>query len=299
MGGFAKEVKVSTSLPPTKAFKAFAEDLDTLFVVACISSGNAAAATSSYFIRKTYVHEFLLGCMSCMEGHSLTLFPTVAPQAIKSVERLEGDGGPGTIKKITFTEGYGFSYAKHRVDVLDKDNLLYTYVVIESDFFNNMVEKISYETKFVAAADGGTSIKVTTTQGFKLRSRPRFRLRCVCRGCGHNECYCGHCGGFGGSGFGRCRYRYITAAIADPKLYNNSGRNLWRNTHNGVFMWKFKEELDQLRRTVPSVLRTMKVNIMYAIGHFSLLVFSFEFGDSYELQIANKESVVYSDYREA
>ncbi|KAL1181615.1 hypothetical protein V6Z11_A02G061900 [Gossypium hirsutum] len=106
MGGFAKEVEVSTSLPPAKAFKAFAEDLDTLL-------------------------------------------PTVAPQAIKS--------------KITFAEGYGFSYAKHRVDVLDKDNFLYTYVVIESDFFNNTVEKISYETKFVAAADGGTRIKVTTT----------------------------------------------------------------------------------------------------------------------------------------
>ncbi|KAB2040202.1 hypothetical protein ES319_D02G066300v1 [Gossypium barbadense] len=128
MGGFAKEVEVSTSLPPAKAFKAFAEDLDTLL-------------------------------------------PKVAPQAIKSVERLKGDSIPGTIKKITFAEGYGFSYAKHRVDVfvevwsalLDKDNLLYTYVVIESDFFNNMVEKISYKTKFVAAADGGTSIKVTTT----------------------------------------------------------------------------------------------------------------------------------------
>ncbi|PPD94545.1 hypothetical protein GOBAR_DD08414 [Gossypium barbadense] len=106
MGGFAKEVEVSTSLPPAKAFKAFAEDLDTLL-------------------------------------------PKVAPQAIKSVERLKGDSIPGTIKKITFAE--------------DKDNLLYTYVVIESDFFNNMVEKISYKTKFVAAADGGTSIKVTTT----------------------------------------------------------------------------------------------------------------------------------------
>ncbi|MFQ6628406.1 hypothetical protein Gotur_006477 [Gossypium turneri] len=79
--------------------------------------------------------------------------PKAAPQAIKSVELLQGDGGPGTIKKYTFAE----------VDVLDKDNLLYTYVVIEIDFFNNMEEKISYETKFVAAADGGTSIKVTTT----------------------------------------------------------------------------------------------------------------------------------------
>ncbi|TYJ45482.1 hypothetical protein E1A91_A02G059500v1 [Gossypium mustelinum] len=110
MGVFAKEAEVSTPLPPAKAFKAFAVDLDTLM-------------------------------------------PKVAPQAIKSVELLQGDGGPGTIKKNTFAEGYGFTYAKHRVDVLDKDNLLYTYVVIESDFFNNVVEKISYE----------TNIKITTT----------------------------------------------------------------------------------------------------------------------------------------
>ncbi|KAG4210484.1 hypothetical protein ERO13_A02G052100v2 [Gossypium hirsutum] len=120
MGVFAKEAEVSTPLPPAKAFKGFAVDLDTLM-------------------------------------------PKVAPQSIKSVELLQGDGGPGTIKKNTFAEGYGFTYAKHRVDVLDKDNSLYTYVVIESDFFNNVVEKISYETKFVAAADGGTSIKITTT----------------------------------------------------------------------------------------------------------------------------------------
>lgn len=33
------------------------------------------------------------------------LIPKVLPQAIKSVEVLEGDGGPGTIKLITFGEG--------------------------------------------------------------------------------------------------------------------------------------------------------------------------------------------------
>ncbi|KAK8291695.1 hypothetical protein V6Z11_D06G074500 [Gossypium hirsutum] len=32
-----------------------------------------------------------------------------------------------------------------------------------------------------------------TNQGFKLRSRSRFRSHCVYRGCGHNGCYCGHC----------------------------------------------------------------------------------------------------------
>ncbi|KAK9992167.1 hypothetical protein SO802_027152 [Lithocarpus litseifolius] len=33
------------------------------------------------------------------------LIPKVAPHAIKSVEIIEGNGGPGTIKKITFGEG--------------------------------------------------------------------------------------------------------------------------------------------------------------------------------------------------
>ena len=33
------------------------------------------------------------------------LIPKVLPQAIKCVEIIEGDGGPGSIKKITFGEG--------------------------------------------------------------------------------------------------------------------------------------------------------------------------------------------------
>ena len=33
------------------------------------------------------------------------VIPKVAPQAIKSSEIIEGNGGPGTIKKITFGEG--------------------------------------------------------------------------------------------------------------------------------------------------------------------------------------------------
>ena len=33
------------------------------------------------------------------------LIPKILPHAIKSAEILEGNGGPGTIKKITFHEG--------------------------------------------------------------------------------------------------------------------------------------------------------------------------------------------------
>jgi hypothetical protein len=33
------------------------------------------------------------------------LIPKLMPQAIKSVETVEGNGGPGTIQKITLSEG--------------------------------------------------------------------------------------------------------------------------------------------------------------------------------------------------
>lgn len=33
------------------------------------------------------------------------LIPKIAPQALKNIEILEGNGGPGTIKKINFAEG--------------------------------------------------------------------------------------------------------------------------------------------------------------------------------------------------
>ncbi|GMJ12258.1 MLP-like protein 423 [Hibiscus trionum] len=91
-----------------------------------------------------------------------TLFPKVVPDSIKSVEVLEGDGGPGTIKKVTFAEGFGLDYVKHKVNELDKDNLFYSYSVIEGDILKNILEKITYDVKFVAGPDGGAICKRTT-----------------------------------------------------------------------------------------------------------------------------------------
>ena len=39
----------------------------------------------------------------CLETD--TLLPKILPEHIKSSEILEGNGGPGTIRKITFAEG--------------------------------------------------------------------------------------------------------------------------------------------------------------------------------------------------
>nr|QOL10867.1 pathogenesis-related 10 Que ac 1.0201 [Quercus acutissima] len=90
------------------------------------------------------------------------LIPKVEPQAIKSTEIIEGNGGPGTIRKITFGEGSHFKQAKHRTDVLDPENFTYSFSVIEGDALFDKLEKISTETKIVASPDGGSIVKTTS-----------------------------------------------------------------------------------------------------------------------------------------
>ncbi|KAJ9699685.1 hypothetical protein PVL29_005515 [Vitis rotundifolia] len=90
------------------------------------------------------------------------LIPKVLPQAIKCVEIIEGDGGPGSIKKITFGEGSQFNYVKHRVDGIDKENFTFSYSVIEGDALMGTLESISYEVKFVASPNGGSICKSTS-----------------------------------------------------------------------------------------------------------------------------------------
>ncbi|XP_024024987.1 major allergen Pru av 1 [Morus notabilis] len=87
------------------------------------------------------------------------LFPKIAPQAAKSAETVEGNGGPGTIKKITFPDG---KYVKQRLDSIDQDYFSYGHSVIEGDVLSAELEKISHKTKFVASPNGGSIIKVTT-----------------------------------------------------------------------------------------------------------------------------------------
>ncbi|KAG6664224.1 major allergen Pru ar 1-like [Carya illinoinensis] len=87
------------------------------------------------------------------------LIPKVVPQAIKTSEIIEGNGGPGTIKKITFGEGSQFKYVKHKIDEVDHANFTYGYSVIEGDALSDVLEKISYKIKIVASSEGGSILK--------------------------------------------------------------------------------------------------------------------------------------------
>ncbi|KAM1304317.1 hypothetical protein ACFX15_021288 [Malus domestica] len=82
------------------------------------------------------------------------LIAKLAPQAVKSVEILEGDGGAGTIMKISFGESSTYGYVKKRIDAIDKENFVYKYSMIEGDAISETIEKISYETMLVASNNG-------------------------------------------------------------------------------------------------------------------------------------------------
>ncbi|XP_028772122.1 class-10 pathogenesis-related protein 1-like [Neltuma alba] len=99
------------------------------------------------------------------------LIPKVV-DAIQSVEILEGTGAAGTIKKINYLEDGQLHYAKHKVEAVDKDNLVYNYTLVESDTFPETLEKIAVETKLAVAPNGGSVVKVTVNYVTKGDAKP-------------------------------------------------------------------------------------------------------------------------------
>lgn len=56
-----------------------------------------------------------------------------------------------------------FKYLKHSIDVLDTDNLVCKYTMIEGDPLGDKLESIGYEVKFEATSDGGCLCKMTSS----------------------------------------------------------------------------------------------------------------------------------------
>ncbi|KAK6161053.1 hypothetical protein DH2020_004443 [Rehmannia glutinosa] len=90
------------------------------------------------------------------------LIPKVLPGAFKSFEILEGDGGVGTVKLITFGEGSQYKSAKHRIDGIDEENHIFKYSVIEGDVLGDALDSISYVVKVEAGPHGGSVCKTTS-----------------------------------------------------------------------------------------------------------------------------------------
>ncbi|OWM88131.1 major allergen Pru ar 1-like [Punica granatum] len=88
-----------------------------------------------------------------LEGDNL--IPKIMPQAIKNIEIIQGDGGPGSIRQMNFAEGSQLKHLKHRIDVLDKEKMTYSYTMIEGSDLTDKLESISYEIKFETTPEGG------------------------------------------------------------------------------------------------------------------------------------------------
>lgn len=56
-----------------------------------------------------------------------------------------------------------FKYLKQKIDILDKENLICKYTMIEGDPLGDKLESISYEVKFEARNDGGCVCKMASS----------------------------------------------------------------------------------------------------------------------------------------
>ncbi|EEF39651.1 major allergen Pru ar 1 [Ricinus communis] len=104
---------------------------------------------------KTAVPQATMFKVFVLESH--TLIPKILPNI--SIEILEGNGGPGSIKKTSFTEGGDTKYIKTKVEALDKDNFTYSYTIIGGEPWSDNIEKVCYEIKILASPDGGSICK--------------------------------------------------------------------------------------------------------------------------------------------
>ncbi|OIW00133.1 hypothetical protein TanjilG_29123 [Lupinus angustifolius] len=93
---------------------------------------------------------------------SRNLLPKLLPQFVKEIILIQGDGEAGSIEQINFNEASPFKYLKQKIVVLDKDNLVCKYTLIEGDPLGEKFESITYNVKFEDTSNGGCLCKMTS-----------------------------------------------------------------------------------------------------------------------------------------
>nr|CAD1816940.1 unnamed protein product [Ananas comosus var. bracteatus] len=79
--------------------------------------------------------------------------PKMVPDHVASAEIVEGDGGPGTVKKIAFTPAAKIvTYVKRRLVMLDESNHVFKYEVLEGGV-SEKIKSQTFEFKFESTGD--------------------------------------------------------------------------------------------------------------------------------------------------
>ena len=95
-----------------------------------------------------------------VDAHNL--LPKLMPQTISSIEYVQGSGGPGSIQQTNLPEGAHLKSFKHKIDLLDTQNLVCKRTLIEGDVLSDKLESVNYEAKFEPSSDGGCVCKMTS-----------------------------------------------------------------------------------------------------------------------------------------
>ncbi|KAK9286487.1 hypothetical protein L1049_014885 [Liquidambar formosana] len=88
---------------------------------------------------------------------SHNLIPKLVTQGITSIEFIEGMEALVASSKPTSLRSM-----KHRIDVLDTENLVCKYTLIEADILGEKLESVVYKTKFEASSVGGCICKMSS-----------------------------------------------------------------------------------------------------------------------------------------
>ncbi|XP_028751536.1 class-10 pathogenesis-related protein 1-like [Neltuma alba] len=99
------------------------------------------------------------------------LIPKIV-EAAQTIEILEGNGGPGTLKKLTYVEDGATKYVIQKVVALDGANYVYNYSAIEGTGMPEGVEKMTFDMKLEEGPNGGSVGKVSVTYFTKTDAPP-------------------------------------------------------------------------------------------------------------------------------
>ncbi|XP_023761468.2 root allergen protein [Lactuca sativa] len=93
--------------------------------------------------------------------------PKVDPETYKTLVDIEGDGGAGTIRDISFGDGVPFTNGKLKLDVVDSNNFSIIYTIFEGDILMGQLDSMTHHVKFIPSHDGGCVYKPTVVYNCK------------------------------------------------------------------------------------------------------------------------------------
>ncbi|CAI9260028.1 unnamed protein product [Lactuca saligna] len=93
--------------------------------------------------------------------------PKVDPETYKILVDIEGDGGAGTIRDISFGDGVPFTNGKLKLDVVDSNNFSIIYTIFEGDILMGQLDSMTHHVKFIPSPDGGCVYKPTVVYNCK------------------------------------------------------------------------------------------------------------------------------------